>query len=114
MMNGDGQQSGRPKRILVVDDDKNQVATLVHLLTKSGYEVRGTNDAPSALMELREFDPDYALIDIGLPGLIGYDLARLIRSENKFSHTVLIAQTCWAGEEDRARGVCSIPTWCAQ
>jgi CheY-like chemotaxis protein len=50
---------------------------------------------------MREFVPDVALLDIGMPGMHGYELARLIRAEPSFAHTVLIAVTAWGREEDR-------------
>lgn len=95
-------QRERPKRILVVDDNSNQIASIALLLKTIDCEVRAAHDGPAALAELREFLPDFALIDIGLPGVNGYDLARLIRSDKQFDRTVLIAQTGWGGDEDRA------------
>jgi CheY-like chemotaxis protein len=92
----------RPTRILVVDDNSNQIASITLLLKTIDCEVRAAHDGPAALLELREFVPDFALIDIGLPGVDGYDLARLIRSDKQFDSTVLIAQTGWGGDEDRA------------
>ena len=95
-------QSNRPKRILIVEDNRNQAATLMHLLKTSGYEVRAVYDGATALMEMREFLPDVAMLDIGLPGLNGYELARLIRGDPDFAHIMLIAVTAWGREEDRA------------
>ena len=58
---------------------------------------------PHALQILQEFSPDVALVDIGLPGMNGYDLARRIREQPQFKNLMLIAQTGWANEEDRLR-----------
>ena len=103
-MNGvkDREHGERSKRILVVDDNSNQIASIALLLKTIDCEVRAAQDGPAALVELREFLPDFALIDIGLPGVNGYDLARLIRNDKQFDRTVLIAQTGWGGDEDRA------------
>jgi CheY-like chemotaxis protein len=98
----DREPAERPKRILVVDDNSNQIASIALLLKTIDCEVRAAQDGPAALVELREFVPDFALIDIGLPGVNGYDLARLIRNDKQFDRTVLIAQTGWGGDEDRA------------
>jgi CheY-like chemotaxis protein len=95
--------TGHRKRILVVEDMKVQADMLVALLELHGHEVRGVNNGPDALKMLTEFLPDVALIDVGLPGMDGYSLARLIREQQKFNHIVLIAQTGWVGEEDRQR-----------
>jgi two-component system, chemotaxis family, CheB/CheR fusion protein len=91
------------KRILVVEDMKVQADMLVALLELHGHEVRAVNNGPDALKMLTEFLPDVALIDVGLPGMDGYSLARLIREQQKFNHIVLIAQTGWVGEEDQQR-----------
>jgi signal transduction histidine kinase/ActR/RegA family two-component response regulator len=95
--------TGQRKRILVVEDMKVQAEMLVALLELHGHEVRAVNNGPDALKMLTEFLPDVALIDVGLPGMNGYSLARLIREQQKFNHIVLIAQTGWVGEEDRQR-----------
>jgi CheY-like chemotaxis protein len=88
-------------RILVVDDHLPEALAL--LLQKRGHEVRIAEDAPHALQILQQFSPDVALVDIGLPGMNGYDLARQIREQPQFRNLVLVAQTGWANEEDRLR-----------
>jgi two-component system CheB/CheR fusion protein len=95
--------TGQRKRILVVEDLEVQAKVLVMLLELQGHEVRAVNNGPNALKMLTEFLPDVALIDVGLPGMDGYNLAHLIREQQKFNHIVLIAQTGWVGEEDRER-----------
>ena len=93
----------RPKRILVVEDNKNQAQTLARLLQLMGHEVRIAGDGPSALEMLAEFTPDVALIDIGLPQMSGYEVARRIRDQLQSRHTLLVAQTGWGREEDLQR-----------
>jgi CheY-like chemotaxis protein len=90
------------RSVLVVDDNKNQVESIAMLLRILGCEVRAAHDGLSALELLKEFNPEFALIDIGLPGIDGFELARRIRKINKFKNIVLIAQTGWGREEDRA------------
>ena len=90
------------KSVLVVDDNKNQVESIAMLLKILGCEVRAAHDGLSALEALKEFIPEFALIDIGLPGIDGFELARRIRKVDEFRNIVLIAQTGWGREEDRA------------
>ncbi|MGN6720035.1 MAG: response regulator, partial [Candidatus Binatia bacterium] len=73
------------------------------LLQKRGHEVHIAEDGPHALQILQQFSPDVALVDIGLPGMNGYDLARRIREQPQFRSLMLVAQTGWANEEDRQR-----------
>jgi CheY-like chemotaxis protein len=86
---------------MVVDDSKNQVLSLERLFKRMGHEVRVAYDAAGAIRVMEEFLPDFALIDIGLPGVNGYDLARQLRDRPQFRHVTLIAQTGWGREEDR-------------
>lgn len=98
-------QSGRvqPKRILVVDDRDEQTRSLRMLLERMGHQVHVAIDGQSALKLLAEFPVDVALIDIGLEGMDGYELARRIRERPQFRNFTLIAQTGWGRDEDRRR-----------
>jgi CheY-like chemotaxis protein len=91
----------RSKRILVVDDSLVQAKSLSMLLELMGHEVRLAHDGPSALQISTEFRPDVALIDVGLPGMSGFEVARRIREQPELRHMMLIAQTGWGREEDR-------------
>ncbi|HET8579996.1 MAG TPA: response regulator [Nitrospiraceae bacterium] len=91
------------KRILVVDDSEVQAKSLGMLLELMGHEVRLAFNGPSALEALPDFQPEVALVDVGLPGMSGYDVARGIREQPQFRFIVLIAQTGWGREEDRER-----------
>lgn len=90
-----------PRRIVIVDDSKNQVLSLERLFKRMGHDVRVAYDAAGAVRVMEEFLPDFALIDIGLPGVNGYDLARRLREQAQFRSVTLIAQTGWGREEDR-------------
>lgn len=90
-----------PRRIVIVDDSKNQVLSLERLFKRMGHDVRVAYDAAGAVRVMEEFLPDFALIDIGLPGVNGYDLARQLREQAQFRNVTLIAQTGWGREEDR-------------
>jgi two-component system CheB/CheR fusion protein len=93
--------SGR--RVLIVDDRAEQTRTMRMLLERMGHEAHIASDGASALSILEEFPCDVALIDIGLQGMSGYDLAQRIRERPKFKGMVLIAQTGWGRDEDRQR-----------
>jgi two-component system CheB/CheR fusion protein len=92
-----------PRRILVVDDNRDAAESLVTLLQIAGHEVRLAHDGPRALATAREFLPDVVLLDIGMPGMSGYQVAQRIREEPELRHVTLIAQTGWGQEEDRRR-----------
>ena len=88
---------------MVVDDNKNQLLSLQRLLQVMGHEVRIAYDGASAMKLLANFVPDIALIDLGLPRISGYELARWLREQAQFRNVTLIAQTGWGREEDRRR-----------
>jgi CheY-like chemotaxis protein len=93
--------SRRGLRILVADDERDQVATLALLLIDEGHEVREVYRGSEVLRMVRDFDPDVALIDIGMPGMTGYDVAREIRQLFGASRPLLIAITGWKQSSDR-------------
>jgi CheY-like chemotaxis protein len=90
-------------RILVVDDNRDSAESLAALLKLNGNTTRTAFDGLNALELGATFRPDVVLLDIGLPGLNGYDVARKIREQPWGSGIVLIALTGWGKEEDRRR-----------
>ena len=68
-----------------------------------GHTVRTADDGRTALEALAEFAPNVALIDVGLPDMSGYEVARRIRARLEYRHTTLVAQTGWGREEDLQR-----------
>ena len=93
----------RGLRVLVVDDSRDGADSLAVLLRHLGAEVRVANDGPAALEVLREFGPDAAIVDIGMPGITGFEVARRIRMRPEHSAMTLIALTGWGQEADRTR-----------
>lgn len=91
----------RRLRILVADDERDQVATLALLLIDEGHEVREVYRGTEVVRMAREFDPDVALIDIGMPGMTGYDVARELRLEFGKKRPLLIAITGWKQSADK-------------
>ena len=92
---------GKPCRILVVDDNADAAETLQMLLQASGHEVRMAPEGISALQAARAWQPDVILLDIGLPGLNGYEVAQRIRLDGALKSVVLIALTGYGQEADR-------------
>ena len=103
MASNGGSAQSRPKRVLIVDDSKLQAETLGLLVQLWGCEVRLAYDGPSALAALNEFAADAALIDIGLPRMNGYEVARHIREQPEWRRMTLIAQTGWGRDSDREK-----------
>jgi CheY-like chemotaxis protein len=91
------------RRILVVDDNADAADSLAILLGCSGDEVRVAYDGPSALSTAQDFRPEIVFLDIGLPGMSGYDVARHLRAEAAFRPSLLVALTGYGQEADRRR-----------
>src|SRR5918994_6838490 len=88
-------------RILVADDDKDAVLSLTMLLREEGYEVRGVHLGADVLQAVFNFAPDVVLLDIGMPQMTGYDVARTLRERYGSARPALIAVTGRSGEADR-------------
>lgn len=91
------------KRILVVDDNVDAAEALAMLLRFSGHEVVTAHSGNEALGVAVDFNPDAVFLDLGLPGLNGYEVATSLRKESSLSNLILIALTGWGSEEDRRR-----------
>lgn len=98
-----GFASSHAYRILVVDDNKDSADSLAMLLTLNGHKVRMANDGISALAMAQDYRPDVVLLDIGLPGLNGLEVAERLRAQPDTRKTLLIAVTGYGQEEDRKR-----------
>jgi signal transduction histidine kinase/CheY-like chemotaxis protein len=89
-------------RIGVVDDNEDAAVTLALLLETLGHTVSVAHSARDALATLPSFEPDVCLLDIGLPEMNGFELARALRARPGADHAILIAVTGYAQEKDRA------------
>jgi CheY-like chemotaxis protein len=94
---------GHVRRILIVDDNQDAADSLGMFLRFQGNQVRTAYDGLEAVSVASAFRPDVVLLDIGLPKLNGYEVARRIRAQEDGSRAVLIAVTGWGQEEDRRR-----------
>jgi len=92
-----------PRRILIVDDNVDAAQTLRDVLQLSGHTVAVAHDGPASLDMFEAFDPDVCLLDIGLPMMDGYELARRIRAKANGHGIRLVAITGWGQDTDRQR-----------
>jgi CheY-like chemotaxis protein/two-component sensor histidine kinase len=90
-------------RLLVVDDNKDAAISLSMLLRLQGHEVRVAHDGSAALEMTKTYSPDMVFLDIGMPGMDGYEVARRIRRQPGLEKVVLAALTGWGQQEDRRR-----------
>ena len=88
-------------RILIADDNNDSATSLSMLLNDAGYDVRTAGDGVQALATAEHFRPDIALLDIGMPQLNGYDVARRLREQPWGRKVLLIAVTGWGGADHR-------------
>lgn len=93
----------RGKRVLVVDDNQDAAQSLGMLLSLMKAKVSTAYDGRSALKQLEDFQPDIVLLDLGMPEMDGYEVARKIRSSKSGASIFLVAVTGWGQEEDRQR-----------
>jgi PAS domain S-box-containing protein len=91
------------RRILVVDDNRDSAVTLAMVLRRMGNHVEAVHDGREAIARAETYRPDLILLDIGMPGMSGYDVARRIRSAPWGKSLTLIALTGWGQEDDRRR-----------
>ncbi len=90
-------------RVLIVDDNRDAADSLCLLLRLEGHVVREAHDGPSAVALATEFKPELVFLDIGMPGLDGYQVAERLRSDPRTDPAYLVALTGYGSELDRAR-----------
>jgi CheY-like chemotaxis protein len=95
--------SGGRTRVLIVDDNRDSASSLAAMLELSGYETLTAYDGNQAIDRAEAFYPDAVLLDIGLPGRNGYEVAQHIRAQAWGREVLLIAVTGWGQQEDRRR-----------
>jgi signal transduction histidine kinase len=91
-----------PRRVLVVDDNRDAANTLAVLLRAMGHEARTAYGGEEALRAAPQFRPDAIVLDIGMPGLSGYEVARRVRGQDWGRRVALIALTGWGQQRDKA------------
>ncbi len=93
------------RRVLIADDNQDAADSLALVLQTSGYTVTVAHSSHEALAAAMRERPDAFVLDIGLPGMTGYELARRIRQQAWGRHALLLAVTGWGQEEDKERAV---------
>jgi CheY-like chemotaxis protein len=91
------------RRLLVVDDNKDAAESMSMLLEMWGHEVAFAYDGPSALETAQQWQPEAIFLDIGLPGMDGYEVAERLRELPQSKDAVLIAISGYGQEDDRLR-----------
>jgi CheY-like chemotaxis protein len=91
------------RRVLVADDNEDAGESLAMLLRLDGHEVEVANNGTDALALFDRMHPEVAILDIGMPGLSGYEVASRIRERETGRRVILIAVTGWGQETDKAR-----------
>ena len=102
---GEQTTTGEPRRILIVDDNRDSADSLAMLCKLGGNEVYAAYDGLEAIEAAAKHQPDLILLDIGLPELNGYEVARRIRAQASSKDVTLIALTGWGQKEDRKRSM---------
>jgi|GEM_PF-209352 len=90
-------------RLLVVDDNQDAGVSLAMLLKLQGHEVRVAHSGPAAMEMMKGYVPHAVFLDIGMPGMDGYEVARWLRQQPGLENVVLAALTGWGQQEDRRR-----------
>ena len=93
------------RRVLVVDDNDDAAELLAVMLQQRGYRTAIAHDGPEALDVAQTLAPNIVILDIGLPGLSGYEVAERLRSNARLRETALIALTGWGSPDDRRRAI---------
>jgi two-component system CheB/CheR fusion protein len=91
------------QRVLVVDDNVDAAESMAMLVRLWGHEVRLAHTGPEALDVAGAYQPEIVVLDIGLPGMNGYEVARQLRQQPRFQQTLLVALTGYGQEDDRRR-----------
>jgi CheY-like chemotaxis protein len=92
-----------PRRVLIIEDNRDAADTLQEVLELEGHEVAIAHSGPEGLAKARQFHPDLVFCDIGLPGMEGYEVARLFRADEELKHAHLVALSGYALPEDLRR-----------
>jgi signal transduction histidine kinase len=95
----------RSRRVLAVDDNADAVESLAVLLGMQGHQVRTAHDGPDALEQAEAFRPEVVILDVGLPRMDGYEVARRLREREGMRGVLLVALTGYGREEDRRRSL---------
>jgi CheY-like chemotaxis protein len=100
---GANEPAAAGRRVLLVDDSIETAQAMSMLLEALGHVVRTTHDGSQALAVVADFRPDIVILDIGLPGMSGFELAQALRARSETKEALLIALTGYGSDEDQQR-----------
>jgi CheY-like chemotaxis protein len=92
-------------RVVIIDDNSDAAKTMAMLIEQLGASVRTAHDARSGLEAVHEFRPEIAFLDIGMPGMDGYEVCRRIRQAPGGGNLVVVAVTGWGQPQDKQRAL---------
>lgn len=92
------------KKVLIVDDEPNILIALEFLIRQEGYEVHKAQDGQQALQVLNYFKPQIAILDVMMPRMDGFELAKRIRDQEELADTAIVFLTAKGTQEDRFKG----------
>jgi CheY-like chemotaxis protein len=93
------------RRVVIIDDNEDAADTMSMLVEQLGGSARMAHDAVSGLAAVQEFQPDIVFLDIGMPGIDGYETCRRIRQKPSKKHIVIVAITGWGQSQDKQRAL---------
>jgi CheY-like chemotaxis protein len=91
------------RRVLIVDDNVDAAQSVERLVRKWGHDVQTAFNGPDALQRAKAFRPQIVLLDIGMPGMSGYEVAKQLRADHELEGVVITALTGYGQSEDRRR-----------
>ncbi len=91
------------QRVMIVDDNEDAAEMLGMLLETTGHETCVITESPAAIAAARAFRPEVVVLDLGMPVLDGFEIARALRADDELRDVVLVALTGWGADEDRER-----------
>ncbi|WP_246217439.1 response regulator [Paraburkholderia panacisoli] len=92
-------------RLLLVDDNPDALMSLGMLLELEGHDVTTANNGSDAIRLVAQVRPEVAIIDVGMPDVDGFDVARAVRSDRSLDDIILVALTGYAAESDKSRAL---------
>ena len=95
------------EHVLVVDDHRDTADGLARLIDSFGFRSRAVYSGEEAIQETAAFEPDMALVDLGMPGLDGIETVKRIRQQRGNAHIIIVAVTGWTRSEDKQRAYSS-------
>jgi CheY-like chemotaxis protein len=95
--------TGGGLKVLVVDDNLDSASSLAQVLQLWGHDAKTAHDGQAAVQAAQDYQPDVVLLDIGLPGMDGYEVARVLRQKPSLAGMQLVALTGYGQDQDKQR-----------